>query len=85
MRYPVPRRRGRRRWFRWGEIEKVPSDLQDNLFSGRHARPEHGAQKRRDVCPQLPAAGFAQRRITALVRIRNSAFGGSSPLDTAFH
>jgi len=36
----------------------VPSDPPGSLSSGRHARPERGIQKQRDVGPLLPAAGF---------------------------
>jgi len=40
------------------------------LFPDRHARPKRGIRKRRGVGPLLPAAGFAQLRIDALVRAR---------------
>jgi glycerol uptake facilitator-like aquaporin len=33
------------------KIEMVPSDPLNNSFSDRHARPEHGTRKRRDVSP----------------------------------
>jgi glycerol uptake facilitator-like aquaporin len=33
------------------KIEMVPSDPSNNSFSDRHARPEHGTRKRRDVSP----------------------------------
>src|SRR5271155_4364567 len=62
----------------------VPSDPKEQLVPRRHARPEPGIRKRRDVGPQLPATGFARLRINALVRVRKSLSDRSPLLDAAF-
>ena len=54
------------------------------MFSSRHARPERGIQRRRDVGPQLPATDFTRLRIKAQVHVRDPISGRSPPLDTAF-
>jgi hypothetical protein len=62
----------------------VPSDPSGSLFSSRHARPERGIRRRRDVGPSLPAAGFARLRINVQVLVRESVSGRSLLLNTAF-
>jgi len=44
-----------------------------SVFPDRHARPEHGIWKQRDLRPKLPATGFGQQRINAVVRVRRVA------------
>ena len=57
----------------------VPSDPSNSSSPDWHAQSRLGIRYRRDVCPLLPAAGFIQLRIVALVRVRASV-----PVETCF-
>jgi hypothetical protein len=75
---------GSRKHARASEIKKVPSDPVKQLVPRRHARPEPGIRKRRDVGPFAPRSRFCPAADQRSVRVRKSFSDRSTLLDAAF-